>query len=247
MEKIINHALNHRTIREFTDQKIDEDLVIKLLEVANHSASSNGLQLSSIIRIKDQAIKDKLASIGGQEYVKRAPEIWIFIVDLYRNYSIAKENSCENNTMINFDKFIQGFTDAIIQSQNVVSAAESLGLGTNYYGNIHNDTEKIINLLKLPKLTYPAVGLGFGYPNQKPQLKPRIPINLRVFDDSYHIFDDYSKEFEDYDREMTTYYDLRDANKRSDTFSLQIPKKQGTNISNRDKMFETLKNQGFIL
>lgn len=247
MRDVIKLAQNHKTIREFKDTKIDEKIIKDLLNVANHSATSNGMQLFTVIRITDKEIKNKLAAIGNQEYMSRAPELWIFIADLFRNYSIAKENNCANDEMISFDKFIQAFTDSVIAAQNVVTSAESLGLGTNYFGNIHNSTKEIINILDLPKYTYPALGLGFGYPNQDPQLKPRMPISLKAFINTYKIFDDYNKEIKEYDYEMTTYYDLRDKNRRSDSFSLQIPKKQGTIIGDRDKMFETLKEQGFIL
>ena len=60
----IENALNHKTIREFKDRKVDKDIVENLLEVANHSASSNGMQLFTIIRVTDQDIKDKLSEIG---------------------------------------------------------------------------------------------------------------------------------------------------------------------------------------
>ena len=245
MNTSIENQLNHRTIREFKDEKLDESLINKLLEVANRSASSNGMQFFSIINVTDQAIKEHLAENGNQEYMARAPHLWIFVADLYRNYNIAKENGQENDEMIGFDKFIQAMTDSIIAAQNVTVAAESLGLGTNYFGNIHNDTQKVIELLDLPKLTYPAVGLSFGIPNQEPQLKPRLDIKLKTFENSYKIYDSYNEMIKDYDNEMTTYYDLRDANRRSDSFSKQIPKKQGSVIKNRGKMFETLLNQGF--
>lgn len=247
MNDNINIALNHKTIREFKDQKVDNDVVEPLLEVANHSASSNGMQLFTIIRVTDQEIKDRLSEIGRQEYMRRAPELWIFVADLYRNYSIAKENGVQNDEMISFDKFIQAFTDSVIAAQNVVRSAESMGFGTNYYGNIHNSTQDVIDLLNLPKYTYPVVGLGFGYPNQNPQLKPRMPISLKSFTNTYRVFDNYNEKIKEYDTEMTTYYDLRESNKKSDSFSLQIPKKQGTLIAKRDKMFETLKKQGFIV
>ena len=245
MNKTIESQLNHRTIREFKDEKLDDSLVNKLLEVANRSASSNGMQFFSIISVSDQAIKDELAENGGQEYMAHAPHLWIFVADLYRNYNIAKENGEENDEMIGFDKFIQAMTDSIIAAQNVVVAAESMGLGTNYYGNIHNDTQKVIELLNLPKLTYPAVGLAFGIPNQEPQLKPRMDIKLKTFENSYKVYDNYKEMIKEYDKEMTTYYDLRDNNRRSDSFSKEIPKKQGSVIKNRDKMFDTLLNQGF--
>lgn len=245
MNETIKHQLGHRTIREFKDEKLDSQIEETLLDVANRSASSNGMQFFSIVKITDQKIKDALAENGSQEYMARAPHLWIFVVDLNRNYQIAKETGTENDEMIGFDKFIQGLTDSIIAAQNVTNAAESLGLGTNYFGNIHNDTQKVIELLNLPPLTYPAVGLSFGIPNQDPQLKPRMDIKLKTFENSYEVFDDYNKKIEDYNNEMTTYYDLRENGKRSDTFTEQIPKKQGTIIKNRGKMFETLINQGF--
>ena len=247
MNVTIKNQLDHRTIREFKDEKIDQKVTKKLLEVVNMSASSNGMQNMSIIRVSDQDLKDKLAINGKQEYMRRAPELWIFIVDLKRNYEIAREKGVENDNMIGFDKFIQGFTDAIIAAQNLTVAVESLGMGANYFGNIHNDTKHVIDLLGLPKLTYPAVGVGFGIPNQKPQLKPRLDVNLKTFENSYKTYDSYMDMIGDYDKEMTTYYDLRDSGRKSESFSSQIEKKQGSIIANRNKMFDTLKEQGFVL
>ncbi|WP_435529958.1 nitroreductase family protein [Peptoniphilus olsenii] len=200
-----------------------------------------------MIRIEDQNIKDALAQNGNQEYMARAPHLWIFIADINRNYSIACENNEENEVMIGFDKFIQAFTDAIISAQNVVNAAESMGLGTNYFGDIHNDTAHIIELLNLPKLTYPAVGLGFGIPNQDPQIKPKMSMDIKSFIDKYEVFDNYNEVISEYDKEMQTYYDLRDENRRSDKFSTQIIKELGIDLENSSKMFKTLLDQGFIL
>ena len=247
MNQTIKNQLNHRTIREFTDEKIDETTINTLLEVVNMSASSNGMQNMSVIRITDPKIKEMLAENGNQEYMARATELWIFIVDLNRNYQIAKEMGNENDNIISFDKFIQGFTDAIIAAQNLTVAVESLDLGANYFGNIHNDTKNVIKILKMPKLTYPAVGVGFGVPNQNPQIKPRLDIKLKTYENSYKTYDSYLDMIKNYEQEMTTYYDLRDSGRKSESFSSQISKKQGTSIKNRNKMFETLKEQGFIL
>lgn len=247
MNDTIKNQLDHRTIREFKDEKIDKETLDKLFDVVNMSASSNGMQNMSVIRVTDQKIKDKLADNGGQEYMRRAPELWIFVADLKRNYEIARELGVENDNMISFDKFIQAFTDAIIAAQNLTVAVESLGLGANYFGNIHNDTARVIDLLKLPKYTYPAVGVGFGVPNQDPQIKPRMDIKTKTFENSYEVYDSYLDEIGDYDKEMTSYYDLRENGKRSDSFSSQVEKKQGRSIANRNKMFKTLKDQGFVL
>lgn len=247
MNQTIRNQLNHRTIREFTDEKIDETTINTLLNVVNMSASSNGMQNMSVIRITDPIIKEMLAENGNQEYMAKSTELWIFIVDLNRNYQIAKEMGTENDNIISFDKFIQGFTDAIIAAQNLTVAVESLGLGANYFGNIHNDTKNVIELLKMPKLTYPAVGVGFGVPNQNPQIKPRLDIKLKTYENSYKTYDSYLDMIKNYDQEMTTYYDLRESGRKSESFSSQISKKQGSAIKNRNKMFKTLQDQGFIL
>lgn len=61
MNQTIKNQLNHRTIREFTDEKIDETTINTLLDVVNMSASSNGMQNMSVIRITDPKIKEMLA------------------------------------------------------------------------------------------------------------------------------------------------------------------------------------------
>ncbi|MDO4594635.1 MAG: NADPH-dependent oxidoreductase [Tissierellia bacterium] len=239
--------LEHRTIREFTDKKLTKEEIDKLMDIANMTATSNGMQNYSIIEVTDENLKEKLSKVGSQEYMRRSTHLFIFIVDLFRNYKIAEELGVSNKDMIDMDKFFQGFTDASIACQNVVCAAEAMGLGCNYFGNIHNDLKKVIEILKLPKYTLPVVGLGIGYPNQKPQIKPRIPTENKVFKNEYHIYDKYTETLSDYDKKMTEYYDLRDKNRRVDSFFKQVEKKQGSVVKNRDKIFDVIKDQGFII
>lgn len=73
----------------------------------------------------------------------------------------------------------------MIAAQNMVVAAESLGMGTVYLGSILNDNAKLSELLKLPKYVYPAVGLAVGWPDQEPQLKPRLPRHVIHMENYY--------------------------------------------------------------
>ena len=77
MNETIKNQLDHRTIREFKNEKIDDSIIESLLDVANMSPSSNGMQLFSIIKITDQNLKEELAKNGLQEYMARAPYLWI--------------------------------------------------------------------------------------------------------------------------------------------------------------------------
>lgn len=247
MNETIRTQLEHRTIREFTDKPVPDEILAQLVQVARRTATSNGLQACSVIRITNQAKKDELADICKQEYVARMPELWIFIADQYRNGQIAIEKDCHENSMRDMDRFFQAFTDACLMAQNVATAAESIGLGTVFLGSILNDPERTIKLLDLPKLTFPALGLGFGYPNQNPQLKPRMDMELRMFENGYKCFEDYVGLIKDYDEIMQTYYDLRQANQRVDSFTNQVVTKFKNANPVRQRIVNVIVRQGFDL
>ncbi len=245
MNDMVKRQLGHRTIREFKDWEIQREVFDTMMEVARRTATSNGMQSYSIIRVTDPSIKKEIADVCNQEYVGRAPELLIFVVDQFRNDSIAKEKGAKTENAADMDRFFQGFTDACLALQNVVNAAEAMDLGVVYLGSILNDAARICKILKLPKLTFPVLGLGIGYPNQDPQLKPRFENRLRVFENSYRIFDNYLEEIKDYDQEMTTYYDLRDANRRVDCFSDQVVTRLNISMPNRQEILKVIHRQGF--
>ncbi len=246
----IDTLLHHTSIREFKQQPIPPAHLDTLIDVAKHTASSTGMQTYSLIRITNPKVKSILAEeICLQPYIARIPEIFIFIVDAYRNSQIAREKGVELPSEADADRFFQGWTDAALAAQNMVGAAELAGYGTLYMGSILNNAPRLIELLELPKLTFPVVGVGMGVPNQKPQLKPRMPKSLNVFENTYTVFPDYMTAMEDYDAEMEEYYDLRDVNNRVDSFTTQVVKRlEGASaLPLRGKLFEQIKAQGFTV
>lgn len=245
VQEIVKSQLEHRTIREFKQEPISSDLFDLLMEIARRTPTSNGMQSSSILRITDPQIKQAIAEICKQEYVATAPELLIFIVDQHRNQAIALEKSVPQEYASDMDRFFQGYTDACITAQNVLVAAEAMGLGVVYLGSILNDSRRMCQLLKLPSLTYPVVGLGIGYPNQRPEKKPRMKQELRVFENQYRIFEHYLGEIKSYDEEMENYYDLRNANQRVDRFSDQIASRLSMVNVNRQQMLDVVREQGF--
>ena len=103
MNETIRKQLDHRTIREFTEDPIPKEIVDQLFQVARRTASSTGMQASSIIRVNDPERKGN-CKVCRQEYVARAP-IMDFIVDLYRNSRIAKEKNCFAESIRDMDRF----------------------------------------------------------------------------------------------------------------------------------------------
>lgn len=243
---VIKKQLDHRSIRFYKDKKVEEEKLNLMLEAFIHAPTSSNLQVATVIHITDQSIKDEIAKVSNQPYIKDLPELFISIVDLRRNYFLVKENGYEGNVP-GMNLFFQGAADAYIQTQNASLAAESLGLGTVFLGSVLNDPQRIVDLLNLPKYTFPMVGLGFGYPDDKPELKPRIDVSKRYFKNTYHTFDSYSEELSVYDEEMEDYYGSRSTNNRSDTFSHQVKEKFENPVLKRDELLQVVEKQGFNL
>lgn len=247
MNKTIETQLNHRTIRKFKETKVDEKTLNTLFEVGSRTASSIAMQSYSIIRVTDREKKLEIAKLCNQDYVKDVPELLISIVDAFRNAQISEEMGKDLNAKRDMDRFFQGFTDGCIAAQNMYVAIESLGMGAVYFGSILNDTAKMIEILELPKFTFPIVGIGFGYPDQEPTLKPRMDISLKVFENKYEIQDNYLESIKEYDKEMQTYYDLRQAHNPLDSFSKQVVAILQNPQEKRAKMLNVIRDQGFDL
>ncbi|RLK62735.1 NADPH-dependent oxidoreductase [Atopobacter sp. AH10] len=243
----IERQLNHRSIRDFTDQSVDEGTIQSLLAVMNRTASSRGLQSCSIIRLTDQDKKEAIATIAGQPYIAQAPEVWIFIADCYRNYTILHEKSAKSNQQPTLDFLFEAISDSYLAAQNVMVALESLDLGGVFLGSIMNDLDALVELLNLPKFTFPLLGIAFGHVANPSQLKPRMSLDLKVGENSYPHQYSYTKALENYDKEMTNYYDTRQHNRRSDSFTDQVLNHL-TAASHKSKSLSTfLQEQGFIL
>lgn len=247
MNETIDVQLHHRTIREFKSDPIPEDTFQTLMDVAMRTSTSRGIQNASIIRVKDPAKREKLAAIGGQEYVARAPEYLLFIVDLARGAAILEEMGLYPQSAATVDTFHEAFTDAVLMVQNVVIAAESLGIGINILGNVLNDPRAVVEAIGLPRYTFPALGLTLGYPGEEPQLKPRMPKEFRVMTDTYVRPDSYLDALKGYDADMHGYYDLRNQGRREDTFTNQIFRKLGKVRNRRASILDDIETQGFLM
>lgn len=241
----IAQQLKHRSYREFLDTAVPEDTIAALAEVVRWTASSMGQQRCSVIRLSNPQLKIQLAEVCSQAYLGRAPEFWIFIADLYRAREIAKEKTAQLEHAASMDKFFQGFTDACLAAQNLTNAVESLGMGAVFIGSIHNNSQKVIELLQLPEYCFPVVGVCFGNANQNPQQKPRLPHSVRFFENNYQRPESYLEALHDYDTQMNKYYDLRNTSKSVGSFSEQVVRTVEHADPGREAILRTIFHQGF--
>lgn len=241
------HQVKHRSIRFFKDQPVEPELLELFYEVVRRTATSTSMQMSSIVRVTDPELKQAISEVSKQKYIAKAPELWIFLVDVYRHMQIANDKDPEGSYKPNMEQFFQGAADAYLSAQNLTNSIESYGLGATFLGSILNDPGRIVEILDLPEYTFPMVGMIFGYPNDDPQMKPRMDMKYRIGENTYPRYDDILSELKEYDEEMTHYYDTRNSNRREDTFTDQVLKKIANTAENRKKTLRFIKAQGFDL
>ncbi|WP_233114344.1 nitroreductase family protein, partial [Aggregatibacter actinomycetemcomitans] len=130
--------------------------------------------------------------------------------------------------------------DTGIMSQNVLLAAESLGLGGVYIGSLRNEMEAVGKLLNLPEHCLPMVGMCLGYPNQDPPSKPRLPKETLFFENRYQLLD--TAKLDEYNATVADYYRQR-SNIDMD-WSRNVMKSLDKPI--RPNVLAYLQQQGFI-
>ena len=243
----IDQQVNHRSIRKFKDQQLTEEQLTTLYTVFQHTATSLFMQNATLLHITNETKRAKIRELCGQKYVGAQGDLFIFVVDLYRNQQIRRQLGKDDGRLHTTDIFFQGLDDTLLAWQNVANAVESMGLGYVPLGTINDHPLAMLDILDLPKLTFPALGMQVGVPDQEPQLKPRLPLEFTTFEN------DYPRDFavdnlKDYDQVVTTYYDLRDTNKRIDSFTKQITgEKLNTKAIDRDELPELLHKQELCL
>ncbi|KAA5970540.1 oxygen-insensitive NADPH nitroreductase [Pantoea sp. M_9] len=213
MTPTIDLLCSHRSIRAFTEQGIDDAQRRAIIAAAQAASTSSFLQCSSIVRITDRAKRSALAELaGGQSWVTDAPEFWVFCADFNRHLQI-----CPDAQLGRAEQLLLGCVDTALMAQNAMVAAESLGLGGVFIGGIRNNIADVTALLELPKFVLPLFGFCIGYPSASPDVKPRMPQAMLVHENSYHQVDE--KVLAEYDQQITEYYQQRDSNQRSETWS----------------------------
>lgn len=223
MNEMLRLLMAHRSIRKFTPRPIEPELLAQIISAGQCAATSSFLQGATIIQVQDTSRRTELARLAGnQRYVESCAEFLVFCADLRR-----AGNCCEQYQKPFSGEYTEHFMIATIDTalfaQNVVIAAESLGLGICYIGGIRNNPREVSDLLQLPQGVYPVFGLCLGYPDQDPEVKPRLPLSVVLKQDVYDDSGD-AAAIAAYDEQIKAYYHTRTGGGHGTPWSEQVAK-----------------------
>ena len=166
-----------RTIRQYTEQEIPENLLNELLEIASRASNTGNMQLYSVVVTRDKAGKEMLAPAHfNQPMITSAPVVLTFCADANRFVKWAEQRKAQAG-FDNLQMFIAATIDAMLFAEAFAEAAEERGLGLCYLGTTAYNADQIIRILSLPKLVVPIVTITLGYPAEPlPAQSERLPI-----------------------------------------------------------------------
>ncbi|MED3552759.1 NADPH-dependent oxidoreductase [Cytobacillus praedii] len=191
----LNHTIeiltSHESVRGFQPKPLPEGALQAITASARSAPTSSNLQAYSIIIVKNEQRRDRLATLSGnQNFIREAPVFLVFCTDINRlKYVTAKQGYTFAAETL--EMFLLSAVDASLALQNALVAAESLGLGCVPVGSIRNDPKALAKELNLPEGVFAVAGLALGFERVgvRRGVKPRLPEQLTVHDEIYSIVD----------------------------------------------------------
>lgn len=202
MSSCIDTILQRKSVRSYTSDPIPEAQKEKILEAMLRAPTAGNQMMYSVIQVEDQDVKDKLAeSCDHQPFIAEAPWVLLFLADVQKLYDFFAVSGAEELVQAGTAKgakpqeadLLLASCDALIAAHTAVMAAESLGIGSCYIGDILEHYEYHRDLLDLPRYAVPITMLTLGYPSEQQMRRPyteRIGMDKVVFQDTYRRLDE---------------------------------------------------------
>jgi len=230
---IIEKMLNRKSIRAYSDREPTQEELEIIVRAGQQAPFAS--QLGSILMKRDR-----------ENTPFNSPLYFIFCVDAHKWERIMAQRGWE---MVASDLLILllGMQDAALMAENIVIAAESIGMGSCFLGAIPYHAEEIIAEYNLPARVFPMVGLTVGFPAETPPPRPRYPMDFVLFEDTYPTFTEAQVQeamtmmdegylAQDYYNKLKAKIKIRDKNKedlfdyRTYSWTEHISRKWGQNL-----------------
>lgn len=175
MNETIRQLCQRKSVRVFTDREITKEEKDAILTAAVNAPTAGNQQLYTVIDVTDPRVKEALVkTCDDQPFIASAKMVLIFCADCKKWYDAFLATGCEPR-LPGVGDLLLAVSDTNIAAQNAVTAAESLGIGSCYIGDIMENCEEQRALLGLPQYVFPAAMLVFGFPTEQQMTreKPR--------------------------------------------------------------------------
>lgn len=189
---VIELMLRHRSVRSYSDRPLPDGALEALIAAGQSGATSSNMQAVSVVAVTDPERRQRFSQIAsGQAFVAQAPLLLCFVLDQSRAARVGAATGADLWALPLVDNFIAAATDTAIFAQNVLLAAQSLGLAGCYIGNLRNEPERVAQELALPEGAMVLFGMALGY-EAPPEtgIRPRLPQSVVLHREQYQTHDE---------------------------------------------------------
>jgi nitroreductase len=171
---------SRRSIRKYKTDPVDDKTLGLVLEAARLAPSWDNSQCWRFVVVQDGEIKRELAetlpeSNPARKAVQNAPVVIAACAELGGAGYIGGKIASDKGDWFMFD--------VALAMQNLVLAAQSLGLGTVYIGWFNE--AKVSQVLEIPEGTCIVAMTPLGYPDQQRDPTPRKELGEIVFHERF--------------------------------------------------------------
>ncbi|MFC1916150.1 nitroreductase family protein [Chloroflexota bacterium] len=179
--EILEVINTRRSIRKYKTDPVDDKTLETVLEAARWAPSWGNTQCWRFIVVRDSDTKNKIADTLNQtnsalDAVKNAPLLIVACTELGK--------AGHKDGVLVTDKGDWFMFDVALAMQNLVLAAQSLGLGTVFVGRF--DAKEVARILKIPQGYCAVTMTPLGYPDETKGPKPRKELSEIVFYDKWN-------------------------------------------------------------
>lgn len=194
MNETIKLLMERKSVRQFVQEPMPREDVEAILNAAVQAPSAGNMALWTIIKVTDPEKKAALAkSCDNQPFIATAPLVLVFCADYRRWFEVFKTLDLGEELRIPAEgDFMLATADTIIAAHATVVAADALGYGSCYIGDIieHCDTQR--EILGLPEYVKPVAMAVYGKPTQSQidrKKPPRFELADVVHENTYNMQD----------------------------------------------------------
>lgn len=124
MNEVMKSLLSHQSIRAYTEQMVEEEKIVQIIQAVQAAPNWNNLQHVSVIVVKEAKRKEMFSRLcGGQKQIAQAPVFLIFCADFYRTWLACGKEEHFAETMKQLDNICA--IEEAIQDGKVRSAGVS--------------------------------------------------------------------------------------------------------------------------
>lgn len=180
------------TARAFSDEPVTDQERHAILHAASRAPSAGAMMFYSMISIDDPDLRKRVCAVcDEQPFMYKAPFWLLFAVDNRKWLDLYQHVGCYDDASLaqfpdharhkpGLGELLLGCEDAMCAAQTAVIAAESLGIGSCYIGDVLEHGEELADALDLPPATLPLALLVFGH--KRPAKPGEVSVSCTVDD-----------------------------------------------------------------